>query len=383
MSWFKALVSSRPPTRAGAAGGGGRSALAALLPPLLALLIAFAIVSVVLLALGASPAGVFGALIAGALGNWLAFAETIVKATPLVFTGLGVSLAFQAALYNIGAEGQLLAGALAATAIGVRLEGWPRPTAIALVLGCGGAAGALWGAICGWLKAWRGVNEVISTIMLNFLAVELVSWAVHGPLIERSGAYPRSDPIAASARLYLFLAPSRLSAGIPLALIVAAAAYLLMFRTTLGFQLRALGRNRRAAAFFGLPIRRLTVCAMGLSGALAGLGGAVQISAVTHRLYERLSPGWGYEAIAVALLAHLNPLAVLPTALLFGALDNGSQAMQRAQGVSPVLVQVIQGMIVFVLLAVDKSATVGAGAGAPGGALEPAAGNLEEARVDA
>lgn len=381
MGLFSAVAWRRRWAGVGAPGGGGASALAALSAPLLALLIAFAIVSLVLLALGASPAGVFAALIAGAFGNWLAFTDTIVKAMPLIFTGLAVSLAFQAALYNIGAEGQLLAGALVAAAIGPWLAGWPSPLAIALVLGAGAAAGALWGGICGWLKARRGVNEVISTIMLNFVAVELVSWAVHGPMIERSGAYPRSDPIAASAQLYLFLAPSRLNAGIPLALLLAAAAYLLLFRTSLGFQLRALGRNRRAAAFFGLPIGRLTIYAMALSGALAGLGGAVQISAITHRLYERLSPGWGYEAIAVALLAHLNPLAVLLTALLFGALDNGSQAMQRAQGVSPVLVQVIQGMIVFVLLAVDKSAA--GGAAALGGESEPAAGGSGEARADA
>jgi simple sugar transport system permease protein len=132
-----------------------------------------------------------------------------------------------------------------------------------------------------------------------------------------------------------------------------------LFHTAAGFELRALGRNRRASAFFGIPIRRFTVFAMALSGGLAGLGGAVQVSAITHRLFETMSPGWGYEAIAVALVARLNPLAIVPAAIVFGALDNGSQAMQRADAVSPVLVNVIQGMVIMILIAFDASAATG------------------------
>jgi simple sugar transport system permease protein len=144
-----------------------------------------------------------------------------------------------------------------------------------------------------------------------------------------------------------------------MALILALACYLGLFHTTAGFELRALGHNRRASAFFGLPIKSLTVAAMGLSGALAGIGGAVQVSAITHRLYETMSPGWGYEAIAVALVARLNPLAIVPAAILFGALDNGSQAMQRADAVSPVLVNVIQGLVIIILVAFDAAASRG------------------------
>jgi simple sugar transport system permease protein len=140
-----------------------------------------------------------------------------------------------------------------------------------------------------------------------------------------------------------------------LAMLLAVGCYVLLYRTGAGFELRAMGRNRRASAFFGVRISALTVWVMALSGALAGLGGAVQISAISHRLYEKLSPGWGFEAIAVALVARLNPLAIIPAALFFGALDNGSQAMQRAQGVSPVLVQVIQGLVILIILAFDTS----------------------------
>jgi ABC-type uncharacterized transport system permease subunit len=326
--------------------------LTSLAAPLAALALALAIIALVLLGLGASPVGVLGALFEGAVGNYFALTDTIVKATPLVFTGLAVALAFSGALWNIGADGQLVAGAIAACAAGEHLAEWPRPVALIIVLGAGAAGGALWGGLAGWLRARRDVNEVISTIMQNFIAAQLLSWVVHGPLMEPSGAYPTTAPIAHAAQLYT-LAPSRLNAGMILALALAAATFALLFGTATGLWLRAMGRNCRAARFFGIPIARLTMWVMVLSGALAGLGGAVQVSAITHRLYEKFSPGWGYEAIAVALVARLNPLAIVPTALLFGALDNGSQAIQRSHGVSPVLVQVIQGLVILILLAFD------------------------------
>ncbi len=333
--------------------------IASVAKPLAALAVAAATISLVLLALGASPAGVFAALAAGAFGNWLALTDTIVKATPLIFAGLAVSLAFQGALWNIGADGQLIIGALMAGAIGPYLHAWPHPAAAVLMLCAGALGGAAWGGLCGWLRARRDVNEVISTIMLNFVAAQVLSWAVHGPLMEPSRAYPTSVPIAPAAELHTYLAPSRLNAGMIVAVMLAAACYVLLFHTEMGFELRALGRNRRASAFFGISIARLTVWVMVLSGALAGVGGAVQIAAINHRLYEKISPGWGYEAIAVALLARLNPLALILTALLFGALDNGSQAMQREVGVSPVLVQVIQGLVILILLAFDTAAPAG------------------------
>jgi simple sugar transport system permease protein len=333
--------------------------LSSFLKPLAAIALAAALISIVLPALGASPPGVFAALAAGAFGNWLAITDTCVKATPLVFTGLAVSIAFQGALWNIGADGQLIAGALLAGAVGPHLGGWPPVVAQPAMLAAGALGGAIWGGLCGWLRARRDVSEVISTIMLNFVAAQVLSWAVHDPLMEASRAYPTSTPIAPAAQLRVFFAPSRLNLGMLLAVALAAACSAILFRTELGFELRALGRNRRASAFFAIPIARLTILAMALSGALAGLGGAVQISAINHRLYEKISPGWGYEAIAVALLARLNPIGVVFTALMFGALDNGSQAMQRAQGVSPVLVQVIQGMVILILLAFDTSSVAG------------------------
>ena len=333
--------------------------LAAATRPLAALALAAVIISLVLLALGASPIAVAADLWQGAFGNWLAATDTLVKATPLVFTGLAIAIAFQGALWNIGADGQLVIGAMAAGALGPALGGWPHALAIAAMLMAGAAGGALWGGLAGWLRARRDVNEVISTIMLNFVAAQLLSWAVHGPLMEPSRALPQSVTIAPSAQLAFYFEPSRLNFGMIVALLFAVICHLGLFHTAAGFELRALGRNRRASAFFGIPILRFTVFAMALSGALAGLGGAVQVSAITHRLFETMSPGWGYEAIAVALVARLNPLAIVPAAIVFGALDNGSQAMQRADAVSPVLVNVIQGMVIIILIAFDATAATG------------------------
>jgi ABC-type uncharacterized transport system permease subunit len=324
--------------------------------PLGAIVLAAALLAITLVALAASPIAVAAALWDGAFGNWIAATDTLVKATPLMFTGLAVAIAFRGALWNIGADGQLLMGALAAGALGVMLDGWPRPLGVSIVLIAGAAGGALWGGFCGWLRERRATSEVISTIMLNFVAAQILSYAVHGPLMEPTHAYPESPLIARAAELWMFAPPSRLNAGMILAAALAMVSWLWLFHTRSGFHLRVIGRNRRAAAFFGIPVARLGIAAMALSGAMAGLGGAVQVSAVSHRLYESFSPGWGYEAIAVALVARLDPLAVLPSALFFGALDNGSQAMQRAQGVSPELVQVIQGMVILILLAFDTRA---------------------------
>src|ERR1700722_15801605 len=290
--------------------------LSSIAKPLGALAIALVLISLVLLGLGASPIGVFVALGEGAFGNWNACVDTLVKATPLIFTGLAVSIAFSGALWNIGGDGQLTIGAIAAGAIGPRLGDLLHAIAIVIILGAGALGGAIWGGLAGWLRARRDVNEGISTIMLNFVAVYALSWMVHGPLMEASRAYPTSSPIASAAELEFYFSPSRLNIGMLLAVVLAALCYLLLFHTGVGFELRAMGRNRRAAKFFGIPIPALTVWVMTLSGALAGLGGAIQVSAISHRLYEKLSPGWGFEAIAVALVARLNPLAVVPAALL-------------------------------------------------------------------
>jgi simple sugar transport system permease protein len=204
------------------------------------------------------------------------------------------------------------------------------------------------------LKVARHVDEVISTIMLNFIAAGLVGYLVHGPLMEVAGTYPQTDAVAAAARLPRLFAGYRAHAGLLLALAAAALAQLLLFRTVLGYEMRATGLNPVAARLGGLHVTRAVLAALAISGALAGLAGGIEVSAVTFRLYEQFSPGYGFTAIAVALLGRLQPAAIVAAAVFFAALDTGSTAMERHAGVSSVLVSIIQATVIFSLIAVQE-----------------------------
>lgn len=288
------------------------------------------------------------ALWRGSFGSSYAlFSATLVRATPLLLAGLAVALAFRAGVWNIGAEGQLLAGATAAIA-GASL---PLPGALRLVLALSFAAiaGAAWTLPAALLRR-RGVLEVISTIMLNFIALDLVGYLVRGPLQEPTHAYPQSRTIDAAARLPR-VAGTRLHLGVGIALIAAVALGIVMRRSAWGFRVRAVGANARAAASAGLiDVPRVTLEVFLVSGALAGLAGGIEATGVTYALYEGLSPGYGYTAIAVALLARLDPLLVAPSALLFGALEAGATAMQRDAGVPAAFVTVVEGSLVLLVL---------------------------------
>ena len=323
----------------------------ALVPALLALTSAFAVITLGLWCTGASALNIFSALLTGAAGDQYRLTETLVKACPLLYTGLAVTLALHAGVWNIGAEGQLLLGALA-TAWAGRYTA-PLSPALGVPVVCGAAmlAGSLWASCAALLKSNRGVNEVISTIMLNFIAAGLVSYCVHGPLMEAAAQYPQTEILPAAARLPRLLPPTRLHLGVPLALLVATGVWFLLFRTKAGFKLRATGANPRAARFAGFRVERQIGLALLLSGALAGLGGGIEVSGVTQRVYEKFSPGYGYTAIAVALVGQRSPVGVVLAALFFGALEAGSGTVQRVTGVSSVLVAVIQATIVFFLAA--------------------------------
>ena len=289
-----------------------------------------------------------GALWRGSFGSSYAFfSATLVRATPLLLAGLAVAIAFRAGVWNIGAEGQLLAGATGAIAgASLPLPGAMR-LALALVLAV--ACGAAWALPAALLRR-RGVLEVISTIMLNFIALNLVGYLVRGPLQEPTHAYPQSETIAAAARLPRF-AGTRLHLGVAIAVAAAIALGIVMRRRAWGFRVRAVGANPRAAASAGLiDVPRVTLEVFLVSGALAGLAGGIEATGVTYALYEGLSPGYGYTAIAVALLARLDPLLVVPSALLFGALEAGATAMQRDAGVPSAFVTVVEGSLVLLVL---------------------------------
>ncbi len=313
--------------------------------PLWALLAAFLAGSVVLVSVGANPARAYLALLQGAVGNQGLAATTLLKSIPLMLTSLAIVLAFRANVFNIGAEGQIYLGALFAVWAGINLR-LPALPHIFVTLLFGMIGGCLWGAIPGYLKAVRGFNEVVVTIFMNYIAIAIVSYLVHAPLRE-SGWNFQTRAIADSARLPVILQDTDLHFGLVIALVMAAVVHVLLFHTTLGYQLRMVGYNAEAARYAGLRVTRLTVIALALSGALAGLAGAVEIAGVQYRLLEGFSPGWGFDAIAVALVGRLHPLGALLAALFFGGLRTGANSMQTAVGLPVVVVYVIQGLTVL------------------------------------
>lgn len=315
-------------------------------------LAAAALLVVLLAATGHDPAAALLALWDGALGTPDALlSATFVRATPLVWAGLGVALAFRAGVLNIGAEGQLLAGGATAAAVAGLVPG---PGGVVAALVGGAVAGGGWAGVAALLRRRFGVLEVISTIMLNFVALNVVGWLVRGPLQEPLGIYPQSPTLADASRLPLLVPGTRLHVGAALALAAAAALWWFLTRTAAGFRLRATGLNPHAArSAGGVDVDRVAMRAFLASGALAGVAGAVEVTGVTFALYENLSAGYGYTAVAVALLARLHPAGVVAAGLLFGALEAGAGAMQRDAGVPSVVVSVVEALLILLVLGAD------------------------------
>jgi general nucleoside transport system permease protein len=290
-----------------------------------------------------------GALWSGSFGSWYSFTSaTLVRAVPLILIGLGLAVAFRGGALNIGAEGQFYAGAIATTWVGLHVGGRPAPVAILALIVAAGLAGALWVVVPVWLKLRFGVIEVISTLLLNFVAEALVSLVVQGPLQEPTHIYPQSDTIVAAARLP-FLAGTRLHAGFVLATAAMLLFWYVFARTLWGFQLRAAGLGPRAAQISGgIDSQRIGAVALLLSGALAGVAGGVEVSGVSYALYQNLSPGYGFTGIAVALLGGLHPVGVFVAGILIGGLEAGAGAMQRDAGVPSVAVYVVEAVIIVV-----------------------------------
>ena len=323
--------------------------------------VAIALATLVLLAAALASAG-FDAVLAlqalwvGSFGSWYALTSaTLVRATPLILTGLAVALAFRAGVWNIGAEGQLLLGGSVFAAIGLAWGVHVGPVALAAGLGMAAVAGAAWAGIAAWLRHRFGVLEVISTIMLNFVALHVVGYLVRGPLQEPLGIYPQSSILPETVRLARIVPGTRLHWGLLLAIIAAGMLWWVLRSTAIGFRVRAAGASPSAAASAGtIDVARTTAGAFLVSGALAGLAGAVEVGGVTFALYESLSPGYGYTAIAVALLAKLHPGWVVVSGILFGALESGATAMQRDAGVPSVVVMVVEAVLILMVLAAGQ-----------------------------
>ena len=300
---------------------------------------------------GADPIRAFGALFQGAFTTNNAFPETLVATVPYIFLGLAVALGFKAGLFNIGAEGQFYLGAIFGVFVADRIHGLPGLVEIPVALAAGILGGFLWGALPGFLKARFGAHEVITTIMLNYVAFGLSDYLIsRGPLSDKHASASKTPFIDLHAQLPT-IPGTRLHAGILLALIAVPLVWFLIQRTTLGFQIRAVGFNQNAARANGMSVGWTLVLTMGISGALAGLAGSDEVLGVSHFMTASFTTGYGFDAIAIALVARSNPWAVLPSAFLFGAMRSGAGFMQLETQVSADLISVVQATVIIFVAA--------------------------------
>ena len=301
---------------------------------------------------GRSPLVAYASLAAGAFGSVDRIAVALNKATPYLLTGVGVALCFRARVINIGGEGQIAVGGLAAAWAALGLSAAPAPLVPVLAAAAGVAAGALWAGLAAVIRLTRNVHEVLVTLLMNFIGLLVVAEALHGELGEPGAGFPQSPLLPRGAWLPKLVPGTDLHVGILLAVAAAVGAHLLLWRTPFGFKLRVLGASESAATYAGVSRARTTIAVMLVAGGLAGLAGAVDVLGVHYRLIEGFSQGFGFSAVSIALIGALSPLGVLPAALFFGFLEAGALAMQRAVGVPSPLVAVIQGLtMLFVLSA--------------------------------
>jgi len=327
-----------------------RTAVLRLLP-LWAVLSSLLLGMVFVLLAGGHPIEAYEDLLRGALADVFGFATTLVKTTPLLFAGLGVAVALRAGLINIGAEGQIYLGGLGAALAGLYVRGLPPVVHVPLAMLAAALAGGAWALLPALLRLRRGVSEVITTLLMNYIGLYFVGALVSGPLKEPRAPYPFSPLLVPSAYLPTIIPTTDAHAGILIALALAIVTYVFLEHTPAGFQVRMVGANPSAAAYAGINVGRTVILAMMVSGGLAGLGGASEVMGLKHRLFDAFSPGYGYDAIAVAFLGAGQPLGVVATAFFFGALRSGANIMQRSQGVPVAVIFAIQGLAVLFLAA--------------------------------
>jgi ABC-type uncharacterized transport system permease subunit len=320
------------------------------IPQIVAVLFALLVGAVVLAVTGYSPIEAYAAVLTGAFGDIYGIGQTFTQATPIIFTALAFLFSYKCGLFNIGAEGQLLIGGLTAAIVGISAPGLPIFIHLPLALIAGAAGGALWGFFPAVLKAKLGANEVITTLMLSYVALYITSYMVNYPF-KAPGMVSQTVPIASSAELPGILPPTQLSASFIIALISAGTVAFLLERTTIGYEIRAIGLNIKAAESGGIDIKKGIILALVISGALAGLGGAGEILGVHHRYIDGFSPGYGWDGLAVALIGGLNPYGAIIAAVFFGALRSGGQTMSRSTGVPLDIVFILQALVILFVAA--------------------------------
>lgn len=335
-----------------------RSALDAMLIPSLAIFTAVVLGGIIIASVKGNPFLAYYGLIQGSFGSAKALSETAVWATPYIFAGLAVALAFKGGLFNIGAEGQLAVGAVFAALIGYALPEWVGrdiPTIIHLPLAIiiGMLMGALWAAIVGFLKAYTGGHEVINTIMMNYIALNTISFLLNGPMKDPNpnNVTARTPLIAESARIPVIFPGLRIHWGFVLALLVAFLVWWLLNKTTLGFEIRTVGANPDAAKYAGINVKRIIILTMALSGMLAGLAGTIEVTGLNYRHELGFSIGYGFDAIAIALLGRSHPLGVVLAAILFAAMRNGATRMQFLTQMPVDLISMLQALILLFVAA--------------------------------
>lgn len=325
-----------------------------LLSPLLAGLLTLLCGAILFAALGHDPLATFHVLLIEPIQDLYGISELLIKAIPILLCALGLAVAYQARIWNIGAEGQLLIGALAGSALAVNIIDWSSALALPLVVLGGVLAGALWAALAAWLRTHFNANEILTTIMLNYIALNLLLFCVHGPLKDPNGfSFPESAMFGDSSRLPLLFEDLRLHAGFYLVLLAAVAVWVLLSKSFLGFQIRVLGLDGRAAGLMGFREKRLVWLALLISGGLAGLAGVCEVTGPIGQLVPQVSPGYGYAAITVAFLGRLNPIGILIAGLLMALLYLGGENAQMSLNLPQSLTELFQGMMLFFLLACD------------------------------
>ncbi len=323
--------------------------------PLLAVPVAFVFGAIMLLALGANPLNAYGALVSGAFGDLSGITQTLAKATPLLLVGLGVCIAFRGGVINIGGEGQILVGALATTAVAVGLKDLPGWILMPLCLLAGALSGAIWGGIPGILKARLGVNEILSTVMMNAIAMQLSNYLLRGPMIDpeeiaRGTRIAQSALLPRSVWLPKLVPSTLLHTGALIGLALAVVVYIFLWRTTIGYRIRAVGLNPSAARYAGIRVPFYQALSLILGGLFAGLAGSIEVMGIQHRMLEGLSGGYGFSGIVAALFGNLHPLGLIPASILFGSLLVGADEMQRAVQVPSALIDALLGLVVLLVV---------------------------------
>jgi len=321
--------------------------LVKILVPVISVLFSFLIGMIIIKAIGGDPIEAYTYLFQGAFGNKSNLGETFVKATPLIFTGLSATFAYKCGVFNLGGEGQFVMGAIVSIWISVTLKNVSGVPLILISLTLGAVAGGIWGAIPGIMKITRGLNEMITSIMLNYVAILFMGYLYCSPLREDN--LPQTA--AVTTKLGRFISGTRVHAGIIIALIIAIGIYYFLFYTSNGFKLRAVGLNKTASQFNGLPINKLMLISFIVSGAIAGLGGSVELHGTQFRLMNGFGQGYGFTGVAIALIGQLNPIGTVLVAYLFAVLRTGATTMQVGSGMPTSIVDIIQALVIVFAVA--------------------------------